>query len=184
MVRSRDPRAIGCRWRRTTVSTRPFERRSSNDDDRWRTPDMNTGPGQGAHGPSSLPNWWPADPRLTTSSTSDVVSTCIRNYWLFQCRAHVFLGRSWSVLSKYRQVHNLFRETEYTSTMRLLICIFLVVLLVLMHFCLYFGMFRIRSHNYYRALKDMRVCIVNVIDAAQINQIKYIFMTFCIFFFL
>lgn len=39
---------------------------------------MNTGPGQGAHGPSSLPNWWPTDPRHTSPSTSDVVSTPFR----------------------------------------------------------------------------------------------------------
>lgn len=45
---------------------------------------MNTGPGQGAHGPSSLPNWWPADPRHTSSSTSDVVSTRLSRLYIMQ----------------------------------------------------------------------------------------------------
>jgi len=50
---------------------------------------MNTGPGQGARGPSSLPNWWPADPRHTSSTTSDVVSTSRVTHYLRTLLARV-----------------------------------------------------------------------------------------------
>ncbi|XP_003243120.1 knirps-related protein-like [Acyrthosiphon pisum] len=77
---------------------------------------MNTGPGQGAHGPSSLPNWWPADPRLTTSSTSDVMSQLCRvcgepaagfHFGAFTCEGcKSFFGRTYNNLSSISECKN------------------------------------------------------------------------------
>jgi len=81
------------------------------DDHRRRAADMNTGPGQGAHGPSSLPNWWPADPSHTSSTTSDVVSTR-------ECaRTSIDFYRSSLLLLKYerRSNYNCLRRTTVGS---------------------------------------------------------------------
>ncbi|KAL5233842.1 hypothetical protein ACI65C_001252 [Semiaphis heraclei] len=77
---------------------------------------MNTGPGQGAHGPSSLPNWWPADPRHTTSSTSDVMSQLCRvcgepaagfHFGAFTCEGcKSFFGRTYNNLSSISECKN------------------------------------------------------------------------------
>ncbi|XP_022173226.1 protein embryonic gonad-like [Myzus persicae] len=77
---------------------------------------MNTGPGQGAHGPSSLPHWWPADPRHTTSSTSDVMSQLCRvcgepaagfHFGAFTCEGcKSFFGRTYNNLSSISECKN------------------------------------------------------------------------------
>ncbi|XP_027851952.2 protein embryonic gonad-like [Aphis gossypii] len=77
---------------------------------------MNTGPGQGAHGPLSLPNWWPTDPRHTTSSTSDVMSQLCRvcgepaagfHFGAFTCEGcKSFFGRTYNNLSSISECKN------------------------------------------------------------------------------
>ncbi|XP_025207797.1 zygotic gap protein knirps-like [Melanaphis sacchari] len=77
---------------------------------------MNTGPGQGAHGPLSLPNWWPTDARHTTSSTSDVMSQLCRvcgepaagfHFGAFTCEGcKSFFGRTYNNLSSISECKN------------------------------------------------------------------------------
>ncbi|XP_026804032.1 protein embryonic gonad-like [Rhopalosiphum maidis] len=77
---------------------------------------MNTGPSQGAHGPLSLPNWWPTDPRHTTSSTSDVMSQLCRvcgepaagfHFGAFTCEGcKSFFGRTYNNLSSISECKN------------------------------------------------------------------------------
>ncbi|VVC28075.1 Zinc finger, nuclear hormone receptor-type,Zinc finger, NHR/GATA-type [Cinara cedri] len=78
---------------------------------------MNPGPGQGARGPSSLPNWWPADPRHHTSpSTSDVMSQLCRvcgepaagfHFGAFTCEGcKSFFGRTYNNLGSISECKN------------------------------------------------------------------------------
>ncbi|XP_025406774.1 protein embryonic gonad-like [Sipha flava] len=77
---------------------------------------MNTGSGHGAHGPSSLPNWWPVDPRHSTSTASDVMSQLCRvcgepaagfHFGAFTCEGcKSFFGRTYNNLGSISECKN------------------------------------------------------------------------------